>query len=193
MNFFQKLKSILFQPNECWEEIKKEKGITDTIKYLLILIPLSALLYFAIGIVSLNFAKPEQINQITKITGTFGLSIQMTLLIITIGLFLLFFIATFLNSVLIHLFIKMFKGTGNFADTYKGFSYGATPQFILMGVPYVNQVSYFYMIYLQLLGLSKLHKISIWKAVGATVLAYVVLLLIIFVPIFIFIISKIPR
>jgi len=192
MNFIKRIKSILFQPNDCWKEISKEKGITNTIKYLLLLLPISALLYYIISLISLNFVKPEQINEITKITNTFGLSIQITLLIITIVLFLIFFIITFFNSALIHIFIKMFKGKGNFADTYKSFSYGSTPQFILMGIPYINQVSSLYMIYLQILGLSKLHKLNPWKAAGAIILSYILLLLIIFVPIFIFIMSKVP-
>jgi hypothetical protein len=191
MNPILKAKNILFQPNNCWSDFEKEKGIGNALSYLIILLIVGAVLYYSIGLISLGSTSSEQVNKISAMGDKFGLSIQSTLLAVTIILFVIFFIATFINSGLIHLFIKMFKGQGTFSDSYKAFTYGTTPQLLLMGIPFINQFSYFYMIYLQLNGLSKLHKISIWKAVFAYILADLILLIAIFGPIFIFIISKI--
>jgi hypothetical protein len=119
MNFVNRVKNILLHPNDCWSEIGEEKGIKETLQYLFILTPLAAALWFIISLISLKFIPPEQLSSITKIASTLNLSIEIILLIGTVSIFFLLFVSTFPNTALIHLFMKIFKGKGSFAETYK--------------------------------------------------------------------------
>jgi hypothetical protein len=69
------------------------------------------------------------------------------------------------------LFVKIFKGEGGFAETYKAIGYSITPYFLLGAIPIINWFTGLYVIYLQLVGLSKLHKISLGKALLSYLLA----------------------
>jgi hypothetical protein len=173
---FFKLKKILFQPNKCWDDLKKEKSIKKALYYLIILLIIGLLFGYIISILSLDFVSYENVEKISFLADKFGLSINILILIFCMISTIILFILTFIYSGLLHLIIKLFKGEGNFIDTYKAFVYGATPQLLLAQIPYINQFSWFYMIYLQVIGLSKLHNIKIWKVS----IAYISLFLIIF-------------
>ncbi|MCX6710061.1 MAG: Yip1 family protein [Candidatus Woesearchaeota archaeon] len=175
MKFISKLKNILFHPNAFWSDVYDEKGIKETLVYLIILMNLSAILYFLIVFISLNFAKSS---------GDLGLPVVIRLLGNTISVFFPLFLGTFLTSALLHLFIKMFKGKGTFAETYKAVGYSVTPKAVgyivtpfswLMGMRVVNLFILIYGLYLQSLGVSKLHQISMGKAILASVLADIII------------------
>ena len=180
MDFITRIRNILFNPNGCWSKFRKE-GIREPIMYLLGISGIGSAIYFIIGLITIM--SPVNRQRMEVIASHFGLSVYGTMISVTIIRFAIFFIASFLNSALLHLFAKLFKGGGSFSDTYKSVAYGMTPHYFLLGVPYLNRLSYIYMIYLQVVGLSNLHNIKMWKAVVSLILADILLLLLIFVPI----------
>ena len=100
--------------------------------------------------------------------------------------YILYMMGTFAGAGLMHVIIKTFKGNGNYIATYKAISYSLTPYFLFGWIilyivsallsPLVTQmgglITQFvawlilgaYIIYLQTMGISKLHGISKLRA-----------------------------
>ena len=165
MNFINKIKNILFNPNECWVEFAREKGIKETLKYLAILTLISINVTFIVNIIILKFAPQEKITSPLNILhNTLNLPLSFVFYLIIIVIYLLLFVGLILNSFIIYVFVKIFKGEGGFAETYKAIGYSITPYFLLGSIPIINWFTGLYVFYLQLVGLSKLHKMSLGKA-----------------------------
>jgi len=172
MNFINKIKNILFNPNECWVEFAKEKGIKETLKYLAILTLISINVTFIVNIIILKFVPQERITSLLNtLHSILNLPLSFIFYLIIIFIYLLLFVGLILNSFIIHLFVKIFKGEGGFAETYKAIGYSITPYFLLGAMPIINWFTGLYVIYLQLVGLSKLHKMSLGKALLSYLLA----------------------
>ncbi len=67
---------------------------------------------------------------------------------------------SFLWSGILHLWIRLFKGNGDFAKSYELYVYTRTPILLTGWIPLVGLVGWFYSIYLMMIGVQKLHGIS---------------------------------
>ena len=177
--FLKKLYAILLNSQESWDKASEERGMRNTLIYLLSLILLGIVVSFIIDFIELQYASPELLSRFTPFAQASGLSISVLLFLTTIGIYLLMFIGTFIVPVAIHIFIKMFKGQGKYAETYRAFVYGATPTLLLYNIPFIGKLARLYTIYLQTVGLSKLHKISIGKAAASWILGSILFTLLV--------------
>jgi hypothetical protein len=59
----------------------------------------------------------------------------------------------------------LFGGNGNYSSTYRALTYSLTPFLILGWIPFLGIIFGVYSLYLSVLGISKLHEVSIIKAV----------------------------
>ncbi|MFH8108712.1 MAG: YIP1 family protein [Candidatus Aenigmatarchaeota archaeon] len=91
-----------------------------------------------------------------------------------LGVILILLISFIIGALYLHIFIKIFGGEGNFPSTMTAVAISSTPSFLLGWIPFVNIVGILYGIYIMLIGISILHKVSMGKALGIIVVATLV-------------------
>jgi hypothetical protein len=171
MNLIEKIKKVILSPSEFFEKIKTEKGISKAFKYLALL----SLVNLVIGVVSFTFS-------ITFISPLGNLSTFLPLLaalgiVIPVVIYICSLILSFVVSGFIHLFVKLFKGKGDYSDTYKALIYANTPSLLFGWVPYAGIIFGLYSFYLSLKGISKLHEVSMIRAFIMLIAPIVVIIL----------------
>lgn len=161
----KKVRGVLFNPKEFFEKVRREEGIV-AFKYNLILGLINPSLMLLFMIASEFYSRFDAFSR-------------------AIVYYSLTLLSPFLFAGILHLLVKIFRGKGAYSETYKAVVYSQTPRFILDWVgflPYewiVNVLPiltgsisvWFY----QVIGLSKLHDLSMLR---------VVLLILISVPFF---------
>jgi hypothetical protein len=158
----EKIKKVILSPSEFFERIKAERGVGEAFKYLAIL----SLVNLVVGIVSFMLSIPS-------VTSLGNLSTFLPLLrapatalgiaipfVIYIGSLIL----SFVEAGFIHLFAKLLKGKGEYSATYKALVYASTPSLLLGWIPWVGIIFGIYSFYLSLKGISKLHEVSMGRA-----------------------------
>lgn len=82
---------------------------------------------------------------------------------------------SFVYAGIVHLLVMAFGGNG-YSETYRAYAYAMIPATILMLIPVVGFLGFIYAIILMVIGLSRLHNITIGKATIA-VLAPILLII----------------
>ena len=167
--YLKKIELIIKNPVKFFSQAKKEKNLKDAFFYYGFLSIVSmlgiSLIYFLAYNYSLNIPY-----------GTYlGVPMQdfnpITTYIFTL-------INIFISSFIVHIFVRLLKGKGNYADSFKAFAYGSTPSLLLGWVPGAGIVFSLWSIYLIIKGLSILHKMSMVRALVAALMIFVVLIVI---------------
>ncbi|MBI3331866.1 YIP1 family protein [Candidatus Peregrinibacteria bacterium] len=182
MSFFDKLTSVLFRPGSFWLRIQTERGIAPALLYFVGLLVFFLILYVGFGLLALSTASPEMMQDFTANAARMGFSTRNAVIAAGLLLACLFLLGTFVNSAVMHWMLRLFGGQGGFSDTYKAYVYGATPQLLFMAVPYIGLVSPIYMLYLQLTGMSVLHRVSVWRVLAAAICSMLLLFVLLFAP-----------
>jgi hypothetical protein len=159
-NLVEKIKKIIFNPNEFFESIKLEAGIMEAFKFFVIV----ALVYLVFTLI-LSF-----ISISILFSGLFGVGSFSGLLpgIAGIGFpifsYIAQLVAIFVEAAIIYFFAMLFGGKGDYSATYKALAYAATP-FLLAGwIPFLGIIAALYSFYLAIVGISKLHQVSMGRA-----------------------------
>lgn len=172
----QKVKKVLVHPSDFFEIIKDEPGIGPAFQYLALIS-----IVIAVGSISYIFFLPEYIPPSELPEELLPLLDELT----SIGIIASFFIymvvlvVYFIGAGWMHIFVKLFRGKGDYSATYKANVYASTPSLLFGWIPIAGTVLVLYSIYLVILGLSTLHEVSMARAFGM----FITSLLIIFVPI----------
>jgi hypothetical protein len=171
MSLIEKIKKVILSPSEFFEEIKTEKGISKAFKYLALL----SLVNLVIGIVSFTFSITfiyplGNLSKFLPLVDTLGIVIPVVIYIDSL-------ILSFVVSGFTHLFVKLFKGKGDYSDTYKALIYASTPSLLFGWVPYAGIIFGLYSFYLSLKGISKLHEVSMIRAFIMLIAPIVVIIL----------------
>lgn len=166
-NFIGKTKKLILNPTKFFEDIKREKGFLEVFKYCLIISLLPsvflALLYQSLGLFdSLMTPKTNWL---------------LLYFIIVLSLFIFFIIVSFVSSILIHITAIILRGKGNFLSSYKCIVYGTAPSYLFGWIPLIGLVFNFYSIYVTIIGIIKLHKVSAIRAIFILVLPAIIILL----------------
>ncbi len=163
MSLKDKIKNVILNPSVFFERIKYEKGIMEAFKYLAIL----SLINLFVGIASFTFSIPSIIYYFSGIANIpFLAGVKFLIPFIT---YIFGIIFSFIWAGIVHIFTRIVRGKGKYADSYKAIVYGATPTLLLGWIPFVGFVANLYSLYLQLKGISKLHQISMLRALVAIV------------------------
>lgn len=180
MEFFPKLKKVLFSPNQFWDDVKGEKGIGEPFRYLVGLLLISGIIFYVVSYLTISSSgNPVQFGH--DIATKFGfptVSGETVLLMLVLISWLTGLISTFVVAGVTHLFVRMFKGTGDYADTYRALVYASTPTALLSSIPVVGSIATLYGLYLQIYGMSKLHRITTTKAVLAYIVPFLIVSLV---------------
>jgi len=153
MVYFKKVREIMLSPSRFFRKIKREKGITNAFKYLVILsvVPAIAITFSA-------FAIPTE-----SLFSRLGV----------VALILLYFLSLlgqFISSMIVHAFVYLLKGRGNYGDTFKVIVYGSTPSLLLSWIPFLGFIFGLYSLYLTVKGISIVHSVSILRALAIILL-----------------------
>jgi len=159
LTILQKCKQVLVYPSALFEAVKDEEGVGPAFKYLAVFS-----LVIAIGSMSFLFFAP-----LSEYLGV--VDIMITPIIYVSNL-----LGGFLLAGWAHIFAKLFRGKGNYSSTYKAIVYANTPSLLFGWIPLAGVIIILYSIYLTLVGLSKLHKVSMARAVGIFIISVAVII-----------------
>lgn len=154
---------VIKTPGEFFMQMPAKGGYADPVKFAVVcyliagifmaIIPLAAYFLFAgIGI--------------TEITLIIGFS--SILFIPVIGV-----IGLFIGALILHIFFKILGGKGTYDGTFRILAY-ASATAVFIWIPFVGILAGLYMIYVVVIGGTKVHKISTLKSVVAVVMPVVI-------------------
>lgn len=162
MNLVGRIKKVITNPTEFFENVKFEKGVGNAFKYLAIL----SLINLIVSIISVEFSVPS-ISALSSLMNLFNIT-GVSSLLLGIALPVIFYIVglvlSFVGAGIIHLFARLLKGKGDYSATYKALTYASTPSLLLGWIPWVGIIFSIYSFYLSLKGISKLHEVSMGRA-----------------------------
>lgn len=168
-----KIKYLISNPNVFFERIKYENSIKDAFLIDAIIRALIvALLYFLIFSIILVIEGDSSIYN----------SYNFIISLIIFSLFFIGVIKNFLLSGIIYLILKMYKIKRAYHKTYNVYVYSSIPFLILGLIPYIGLFSIIYSYYLMIIGMAKVHNISIGKSALACLLPILILILVFVLP-----------
>ncbi|NCO11489.1 hypothetical protein CO038_00115 [Candidatus Pacearchaeota archaeon CG_4_9_14_0_2_um_filter_39_13] len=173
---FKKIGKAFSHPGELFSATQSD-GIGPALKYWFVisLLPLIASL---IGAIVLSAYVSSYFTQfgLAFLAGASVFLITAALTgIIFAFLYIIIPILMLITAGFLHLFVKLFKGTGSYANTFSAGIYAATPSIILGFIPGVNFITWIWTFVLMILGLSIMHKMSKVRAFFAIIFAWIVL------------------
>jgi len=168
LGMFSKIGKAFAHPVELFEKTKGE-GVFSSLKYLWFI----SLAPFILGGVGIYLFLGALVNLLVGYlvasgvpTGTITLTfttVQTLLVVLGWGVYLFVItpIILLITAGIMHLFIKLFKGSGSYADTFRTFVYASTPAVILF---FLGGLAGIWSFILSLFGLSINHEISKLRA-----------------------------
>lgn len=180
MCMFSKVKSVVKTPDKFFTSAKKSHDVKAAAKYLFLLLSAGSLL----NIISAVLIKPRWdwvLSNIWKYE--YKTPPQFNLMEVVFAyprIVLIGFLVSLLWTLLLHFWIKLWRGKASLKETFVIYAYALTPTALLEWLPLVGLVAWFYNLYLVSIGIMKFHEIPKKRAFA-----------IIFVPIVLFIVLTI--
>ncbi len=145
---FDKLKLQFINTKSAFLELNKEKGITNAFIFLVILI---------IAYKIISYAAVYVLSAVLKLK-----SFQVPVYDFTDHFisFIYMIVGSFLIVLLLHAFIKWFKGKANLASTYKIFIYSIWPYLLLRPIPIVGRLAEALSLFFYIVGVCYIHKLK---------------------------------
>ena len=166
-----KAKLVMTNPFKFFQSIKSE-GIKDAFKYLALL----SLVYMVVLIIAFSVPSLSILGGaegLAPLLGPYGSATGVALAVV---LYIMGLVLSFVSVGIIHLFVKLMKGKGDYGATYKALIYASTPSMLLGWIPYIGTIIGLYTLYLELKGVSILHKIGMGRALLAVLVIPVVVI-----------------
>lgn len=162
-NFFVRCWNVCIYPTEFFDEVRKVKGLGKPFLHVFLVNVISNGVLFLIGGMLLSIFAGV-------LSGGIGIGLLWLIAISVYAGILLFVIPMlFVYTGLYHLFVKLFDGKGSFEDTFKALAYAASP--LLLGfLIFFNYLLAIYSVILMVIGIQRLHKLSLGRAVAAVLI-----------------------
>jgi len=155
----EKIKKVIFQPNEFFEGVKNEAGIMEAFKFFVVV----SLVYLVFTIV-LFFATPSMLLGgflgFGPLSGLFSAIAVGTPIFIYISLIA----SIFVGAAITHIVAMLLGGKGDYSATYKALAYASTPSLLAGWIPFLGILAGLYSFYLAIVGISKLHQVTLARA-----------------------------
>lgn len=172
-NYLRRIYQIFKHPTKTFEEISTDKLGRSLLYFLIIEIILSIILiifgYFFIRIFISGFFENSYSLQ--------WMTLPLLLVMIPLG----GFIAILAFSLFIHIFVLVFGGKGRFSQTLKVAIYSSTPAILLFWLPPLFIVAVVYSTVLTCIGICILQKLTKIRAIFASIIPILLLILLSFV------------
>lgn len=178
----------MLRPSEFFEKIAApETSLTDAFQYYaivsLILLAGQILLVALVGISFLQlFSLFGGTNLLGLQTAISGFLLVISIVMAVVG-YIIGLISTFIGAAIIHLSAKLLKGNGNYAASYKAVTYSSTPSLLIGWIPFVGIIAAFYSIYVLIVGISKLHQMSMARAFAVILIPAAIVVAIVIVSV----------
>ncbi len=183
MGFFRRFKKSMFNSSKFFDSVKSEQGIGTPLKFAFVLYAVATLFFavvlFLLSSIIMAFLVPF-IGQ-SSILDALGLSS-----ILIIGMFLFMIISGFVGAGILHVFVKLLRGKGNYTATYKSVVYSQSPIILMMilgmipviGIAFLAVFSIFEA-YVLIVGISRLHEISKKRALAALLIPSIIAIILV--------------
>jgi len=148
LGIVKKAKLVMLKPGAFFAKIKAEKGIPNAFRYLAIIS-----LVYAIGN---YFVSPANAMMSKEV---------LTALSYAAGL-----LSPFVSAWITNIIARWLGGKGKYHETYKVYVYASTPSLLFGWIPVIGVIPSLYTFYLSVLGISKYHRISMWRSFAAVIL-----------------------
>jgi len=174
---------IIFKPGSFFSSLK-EQSIGDIYKFWVQLSLVNSILGFFInlavfgllGLESSHFSLIAEYLGISYTLLAFSLSASVLNFIFLISLGFAIQIA---SSLVLHVFIKLFGGSG-FKKTLTVSVLSSTPALLLSFIPIISSLASLYSLVICMIGLSKIHKMSIFRVIIIQfIIAFLIILLVV--------------
>src|SRR3989344_4844223 len=177
MNIFDKIKEILFNSNQFFSSLKKEKTVQESFKFYIILAAFSAIMGYIMFLIFGDII----MDSLLKIFSQLGADIPETGNLQTFGRTLLGYlfsvIGSFVSAAILYLWLLIFKGNEGYQKSYQLYVYSQTPNLLFSWIPVVSIISWIYSFALLVIGTRKIYNFSNTKSV----LIYLIPLIILFI------------
>ncbi len=144
----KKAKFVMLKPGAFFAKAKAEKGISDAFRYLAIIS-----LVYAIGN---YFLSPANAMMSKEVLIVFSYAAGL--------------LSPFVSAWITNIIARLLGGKGKYHETYKVYAYASTPSLLFGWVPVIGVIPSLYTLYLSVLGISKYHRISMWRSFAAVIL-----------------------
>jgi len=164
MNIIDKIVNILTRPFEFFKGLKKEKGIKEAFIYFAVLSLLFTVLATIFGLLMQTFTT----NVVSKLFGFAVPKEELSTGWIAFWAVIGYFVGLGLSFVwagLLHVWILIFGGKGDYTKTYQLSVYAQTPKFVLGWFPFISYVIWIYDVILLIIGTEKVHDVSKLRAI----------------------------
>jgi len=182
---FKKIGMVIAHPSELFEKTKGE-GVWPALKYLwitllvpfIVLAVLSTLFASFVGLFGGAILSSIGFDSATIFEATGTITLYFALLIIT-GLAVLIFaiypLLLIIGTGILHLFVKLYRGEGNYGDTFGATVYANTPQHVFF---FILPIASIWSFVLSIFGVAIRHEISKLRAFLAIVTPAIIFALI---------------
>jgi len=184
MDYLEKLKAVMFSPSKFFAGIAKESDIMPALKFavittLILSVILGIFLTAAFTFFASSLAIIPGLGQLLAIAAMSGGILILPIVIIFMLIIMVF--GLFINSAVLHIFAKLLGGSGNFSSSFKAVSYSIAP-LILAWIPLIGFIAAIWEIVLLTIGLSKLHRTNIIRAILMWAIPVIVIYAILALP-----------
>jgi len=180
---YQRWKEVMFNPEVFFSQIELKDKYRGASKYFLKIQSLVTGLFLLMMLMMITFSDrtiPESLGISTSTSFLFSL----LLLVILFPLFVLIaWGMLYVNAGITHLFVLIFGGKQGYVETYKVLAYSVSPSIFTI-IPFVNWISWIYVLILQVIGIKHLQKLS-WAKSVAVIVVPLALILSIFLIVYI--------
>lgn len=170
MSISEKIKKCFTSPDELFSAVKNEK-MSDAFAYHALMLVIFLFANIAVFLATNYFL-------VLEVFSYFGPIVQFGIVGIFMVLFFLLMIFNFVSAFIDHVFVKLLGGKSGYSATFKAISYGFTPAAILGWIPFVGLLISIHYFYLNIKGISILHKISMRRAFWALFLPVLIVIII---------------
>jgi hypothetical protein len=176
MNIIDKIVNVLTRPYEFFKGLKKEKGIKEAFTYYAILFLFFSVLATVFGLFmeSFSFNLISRLFSASLLKPEYHIGWVIFWAVIGYGLGLGL---SFVWAGLLHVWILIFGGKGDYKKTYQLFVYSQTPKLVFGWFPFIGYIVWVYDLILLIIGTERVHKLSKLRSI----LMYVIPVAVIFI------------
>ena len=183
INIFRKAELVISNPHKFFDKVKKEKDMKNVFEFYFIFVFLSV-------VINTLFLLPDIMKNNVGVSITKYFLFLAVLVVFILAITLITAGFSFVLYWFYHIVIKIFKGKAKYPDTYK-LLYGATPLLLVLLIPIYGLFKIIIIpllviaavdaLYIEYIGLQKLHKMNRHNAIAVLVIAVVIVGLSIFI------------
>jgi len=156
--YVEKAKAVLMTPTKFFRSTRRERGYMNALEYYAVFALIGLIASTAYNAIFTNYSVETFV----------ALPIVYIVGILT----------TFLSAGFLHVLAKIIAGVKGFEKTYNLYVYATTPSLLLGWIPFAGFFAGMYSLYLTILGLSVVHKISMRRSAVIVLLPLLILMVI---------------